>query len=235
MTVTLFGGDLYERVLATAPASLLAYFRLTEGGGAGGGTAANAKPAGAAGTYGTAVNRGAAVGMNGYRCPTFSHTASTDYVDILSSLGGWNGNLFSILIYGRIPNAGDWTDAALNFARLIDIRTDANNSFYLGKYDNTTNSIYLSFELKAAGVGNFAGFSVGATTSDFSVLITNNQAANRFRIYFNGAQVISGATPGLWSGALTTAYIGASYALFSNWKGYLYDCAVWSTELTAAP
>jgi len=234
MTVTLFGGSYEDNVLGISPSTLLAYFRLSELGGTGGGSAANRKPAGAAGTYGTAVNRGGASGINGARVPIFDGTATNTFVNILSSLGSWNGNLFSCLIWGRVSAAGDWTDPARNFARMLDIRTDANNSFYLGKYDSA-NPTLLSFELKAGGVGNFNGFSVGGTTSDFSVLVTHNRAGNRFRIWFNGALVFSDVSPGNWAGALTTAYVGASYAGFSNWKGNLYDCAVWASELTGAP
>lgn len=223
-----------ERVLAIAPANLLAYWLMNEAVGV---TADNAEGTAARdGTY-NAVTLANTLGPDGVNNAPRFYDATGDYLDIYSaSLNSvFNGQLATISIWGKVFNAGIWTDGG--YRRLIHLQVDANNDISLMR--DGANNGYILNRYNAGGTVQEDRFDTGSTLDWFNLAVTINKAGDIVRIYFNGADTgvtLSGL--GNWAGnlAATNTAIGTTTVPegWSDWNGWLAHAAIWNTVLSPA-
>lgn len=220
-----------QRVLAIAPASLIAYWPLSEAEGA---IADNAEGTAARdGAYGSVALGQAGIGDGGV-CPVFSGVAGS-VVEIYSAslAAAWNGQEGTAMIWAKVVNADVWTDGVLG--GLFRLGYDGGNIVQITK-DSTSNQV--SFAYVAGGDGGDPVRSQSASSTTWMhMAITWSKSGNAARAYFNGVQV--GTTmlvPAAWTGTLNDPQteIGALYSNDTSlFSGYLAHMAIWTASLSA--
>lgn len=223
------GGRSYaQKVLATAPASLLAYWPLWEASGS---VASDISGNARNGAY-TGVDLGSPGIGDGRTSPYFD--AVNDYCNVHSAAlaSAFNGAEGSMACWCKVFSSSVWTDATSR--RLLQFRVDANNFVNLGR---TAANNQLQCQYIAGGTSKAVTVAT-STLNWFLFGVTWSKSADQVIVYVNGAQ--SGATQtalGTWAGSLssTRCLIGADITTpGAVWNGYLAHTTLWSTPLTAA-
>lgn len=170
------------------------------------------------------------------------------YVDIHTSTitfdTDWNGNLFSMIAWGKVDDAARWTDAA-SFRYLLHVRaTDATYYAVMGK-NQTDNQLEWRRRSGGAIVSTTYTFSPAGPTDYFCMGMTCDQSGPRLSFYLwdsaNGFRRLSTSS----SAALTdwgnnppvegATVMGAGSLTLQEWIGSLAHCAVWAgVELSEA-
>ncbi len=222
-------GDYASKVLATAPANLLAYWKLDETGGT---TAYDSSGHGRNGTYsGVALNTSSF--LDGSPAPSFN--GINDYVDVYSSslAAAFNGNEGTFIAWGKVHDSSVWSDGSNR--RLIHFVST------LG----TSNRIILSrpladnsFLLQRSASGNLGVTATLSNTDYVLYALAWSKVSDQVKAFINGSQVGTTQT-GLqsFSGALATdsAVIGAhSSGGTLSWRGSIAHVALWDVALSAA-
>lgn len=136
------------------------------------------------------------------------------------------------MIWGKMANAGVWTDGAERF--MFILRVDGNNRIWIQK-DNANNA--MEYWYKAGGVSETLAVP-GLTTTDWMCLgITWSKSANIVSYYYNGLPVGTDGTLGVWAGNLgaTVTVIGAKSTVPATvWHGYLNHFVAYGRALTPA-
>lgn len=217
--LTLFGGNSYaDKVMGYSP---IAYWPLTETSGT---TAVCQVNPAQNGTYiGPTLANGTA--PDGSPCPLFD--GANDRVDAFTATlaAAFNGAEFTITAWARVLNVGVWTDG--DFRYIVYPFADANNRIRMRKsVDNTITDGAVS-----GGVTKEVAQGGLTETGWMHVALTNSEAADELKHYYNGAQ--SGATQtllGNWAGALIQFDIGSIF-ITDEWLGWLYGVAVFGSAL----
>lgn len=221
-----------NKVIAVAPASLIAYWPMAEASGS---TAVNEEGTAARnGTYpaptATPTLGQAGIG-DGRTAPTFD---GGDYVTIqtASLAAAFNGAEGTLAGWFKVSAAGDWTDGAER--NVVRFAVDGNNSVHLRKHTTNNNLLWL---YAAGGTGKLVTLATAAPLTWQHMAITWSAAADQMKAYINGAQ--TGATQtglGIFAGSLSTSltFIGANTSIANFWKGGLAHVAAWTTPLSAA-
>jgi len=202
-------------------------------GDASGPTAADASGNGRTGTYSNVT-----LGASGPAVPTTAATfvpASSSLVNVYSAslAGAFNGAEGTAACWFRVSAAGVWTDATIR--RFLTLQVDGSNRVLLQRTagDNQYQASYV-----AGGTTKSVTVTGAGSTGWLHLAITWNKAADRVRVYANGAQ--SGATQtglGTWAGSLASnvCAIGSSGTTpGSLWSGDLAWVGVAAREFTAA-
>lgn len=212
------------KVLATASAHLLAYWKLDETGGS---TANDSSGSSRNGAY-SGITLNGTTFLDGTPAPTMAGT--NNYVNLYSSsfVGAWNGQEFTVSLFCRCPN---WTDGTER--RVFHLLATGSNLLVFRKSaaNNQFEVIYI-----AGGISRVVTKTSFAPAGFFSVVATASLSANQFKVYFDGVQEGSTQTVGTWAGSLDPAQcaIGARGASATNpWRDSAAHVAVWNTALTA--
>lgn len=213
------------KVLSTAPANLLAYWKLDETSGS---TANDSSGNSRNGTY-SGVTLNGTTFLDGTPAPTMAGTSN--YVNLYSSsfAGAWNGQEFTVSLFCRCPN---WTDGTER--RVLHLLATGGNLLVFRKAvaNNQFEVIYI-----AGSVDRVVTQTSFAPGGFFSVVVTASLSANQFKVYFDGVQAGSTQTVGTWAGSLDPAQcaIGGRGASATNpWRDSAAHVAVWNTPLSAA-
>lgn len=224
--------EYYQRILATQPDNLIALWRLNETSGT---VAANAQ--GTTARDGTYTGAGYALNstpfFNGDPAPVFS---GTGFVNVYSTslrdaFGKTKGTM---MIWGKMANAGVWTDGALREAFYLS--ADANNEALPCLKLNTSNTLLGGY--RAAGtLDSVSTTSIAGSTAWHQYVVTWDKTAEQMIWYIDGAQVgTTQVTLGTWTLNLssTRCCIGAQTTTpAQTWNGYLSHAALWSVALSA--
>lgn len=219
----------FQRVLATRRANLIGYWPLWEPSGI---TALDIS--GATGRNGT--HTGVTLGQpgigDGRTCPLYDST--TDMTDIYSAglAGAFNGAEGTFAIWGRVANAGVWTDATTRYIGALSVN-GATSAVQIFK-TTTANQLWLRYITPV--VGALTVSATLTTTAWFHVAISWSKSNDQVCGYINSVLVPPVQTGlGVWAGALVNnrTLLGASTTAPANvWSGWLAHAAVWSAALT---
>jgi hypothetical protein len=214
-----------SKVLGTARANLLAYWPLGEATGS---VAEDISGNSFDGSY-TGVTLGQTGIGDGNTCPLFD--GANDFVDIYSTgfRDAFNAAEGSAMIWGKVFNAGVWTDSTDR--RALELQADPSNRIEV--YKSTSND-KVAFRYEAAGTDEVQSFAFG-DVDWFHVAVTWSVLADEVIYYKDGSNLVTRTGLGTWAGALSSVLtvIGASRNNANDpWYGYLAHCAVWSTPLT---
>lgn len=219
-----------DKVLATQPSNLIAYWPLIEASGT---VADNAKgDANKDGTYSSDVSTwGTVVGIgDGKTAPNF---VAGGIVSIYSAALNtvFNPAELTLSFWIKVPS-GTWTDGSTEIP--IDIGADTTNNFI--RIDKATVNNRLQFFYKAGGTLKTVTKNSVSTTDWIHICMTVSATADAFKVYFNGSQEgTTQATLGTWAGALLDAAcaIGAqTTASALKFAGYIAHVAIWNTPLS---
>jgi hypothetical protein len=213
-------------VLRIAPASLLAYWPLSESSGT---TIGDLSGNGRNGAY-SGVDLGKQGIGDGRTCPLFD--GINDFGNVYSAglAGSFNPEEGSCALWAQ-ADPSVWADGANR--TLFRLATDNNNALFFRKV------VAGGIDCRYTAGGTAEPTTVTTiVTNWFHLAMTWSKAADQVKVYYNGSQ--SGATRttlGTWAGSLaaTTCVVGAlSTGATESWSGYLAHAALWSTPLTAA-
>ena len=217
-----------EKVLATEPSNLLAYFICGEASG----TVMQEEKNNYDGAY-TGVTLGQTGIGDGNTCPLFD--GANDYGNLYTAglAGVFNGAEGTMAVWCKMNTAGVWTDSTQRY--LYRLAADTSNRADITK-QATTNQ--LRFRYTAGGTEELVtDTSLAGTANWFHLAMTWSVAADQVIAYINGAQV--GATQtglGTWAGALssTSTVIGALNTTPSApHYGYLAHVPIWNVALNS--
>lgn len=167
--------------------------------------------------------------------PAYYFDGASAFVNIYSAgfAAAFDGTEGTLLTWGRVSNAGVWTDGLHH--QFVRLRTDTSN-LVLMRILSTGNALqwYANF----GGVNSRMDKSI--STLDWVCMgltwSVSTGASGEFRAYYNGAQ--EGATRtglGTWAGALNLSYcaLGASFAGTTELMfGWLAHGAYWNRPLS---
>lgn len=157
-----------------------------------------------------------------------------DYVNIYSAglAGAFNGAEGTLLVWGKVANAGVWTDG-VNRA-ICRLSADASNSVLIQRHGIAANRI--QFVRQAGGSFDALPNANGLTTLDWIVTaLTWSQAVNQSISYLNGAALGVPVAANQWAGATNAMALGANNVTPNNvFSGTLAHAALWSCALTPA-
>jgi hypothetical protein len=217
-----------QKVLATRPGALIAYWPLNEASG--GTTAVNAEGTTARnGTY-TNVTLGTVGIGDGNTAASFD--GSTSHLNVFSSslASAFNGAEGTYACWLRVSGAGVWSDATIR--RVVRVIVNATNQILLFRSSNN-NTIGVTYT--AGGTNLTQGFAIGGTTEWAHLALTWSKAADQVIGYWNGAQFGTLTGLGIWEGTPTLAMIGAQNTTpTSVWSGSLARAGLWTAPLTPA-
>lgn len=223
-----------NKVIAIAPANLIAYWPLADTSGS---TAVNAEGTAARnGTYpggGNTPTLGAAGIGDGRTSASFD---GGDYVSIhtASLAAAFNGVEGTLSAWFQVSAVGDWSDSTER--NVVKLTVDASNFVHMKKAN--TGFPRFTFQYVAGGTSKVLPFdSPGSPTTFVHVAVTWSDAADQVKFYYAGVQVGSTLTGlGTFAGSLGSAgtLIGANTTIANFWKGQLAHVAVWTTPLSAA-
>lgn len=220
------GEDYKQRVLATQPSNLVAYYMLNESSGTtiadSSGNARNGTATGFDwGQTGSGDGRTAA-GLDGTNDK--GDVFSTSLRDAFSSQSGSTGVWFK-------PAAGVLTDGTVRY--LVNWRADGNNRVSIRR--TATNN---GFAIEYVAGGTTKSSTPAITSTDWTHLgITWDKAADEVWTYLNGFKINANALTGLgtWVGALAVALIGANSTTPTNvFSGSECHIPLWSVALSPA-
>ena len=223
-------GGYHRKVLATATANLIGYWKMDEHLGT---VAIDSSPERNDGAY-TGVVLGAAGIGDGRTSPTFDNT--NDFNNIYSAAlnTDFSGTEGTLMAWGRVSGSGVWTDA--NVRELVHI-ADANNADrIIMERSATDNQLSWIFDVGATLLS--VSRDSNTTLDFFHMAITWSDGADEVIAYFDGAQ--EGTTQTgvpTWTSNLgsTRTLIGARLTTPLNvWDGNASHVALWTTPLAAA-
>lgn len=140
----------------------------------------------------------------------------------------------SLAIWGKVVNAGIWTDNTYHFQCVFG--QNANNRAQVLKGSNVEANELVGTRIGGAGV--VSTDTVATTTTDwFLHSITWSETADEFKCYLDGVQYgVTQVGLGGYVGALanTFCYIGQYNGPAFKWNGWLGPCAVWDRVLPQA-
>ncbi|MFZ1060123.1 MAG: hypothetical protein WAP47_13125, partial [Candidatus Rokuibacteriota bacterium] len=181
---------LYKKILRTERASLISFLPLWEASGS---VAADLSGKGCTGAY-VNVTLGQPGPGDGRPCAGFD--GSTSYVDWYSAAlaAAFNGAEGTVLIHGKVANAGVWADGATVYQAAY-LAADNNNNVNLRHYPaNTLGWIYA-----AGGTTKTVTLGSLSTLTFFSAAITWSASADKMIAYYNGAQAgVTQTGLGVW-------------------------------------
>lgn len=202
-----------RRVLATGP---IAYWPLSERTGS---VAYDASGNGLHGTY-TGVTLGHP-GIGDGRTAGYFNGGYT-FVEVFSAglASRFSGAEGAVLVWAMVPSA-TWSDGAIR--RAISFSADSNNFGLIWKYTNFMNSYFT-----AGGTNRSYSMGQDGRTSWMPIMVIWSVMGGYVRWALDGVVVNTGAAPGAWAGALSSARIGiTSSASTQPWVGYLAHVAWW--------
>lgn len=223
----------YQYVMATDP---IAYYMLDEKSGTVAYDLVSRRIAGAQnGTHSGVTLYQPGLG-DGRRSPLYD--GINDYTNIYSATfnGAFDGDEGSVMVWGKVANAGVWTDGTLRKAILLL----SNGSNFIRIHRPGAPNNLIEMNQVAGGTAKGATITVGPTLDWFQLALTWSRSAGvngEVRLYLNGAQ--SGATLtalGAWAGNLsaTQTVIGAASTVPAEpWSGYLAHVPIWDRPITA--
>ena len=209
-------GGYASKVLATAPANLLAYWKLDETSGT---VAADSSGNGRDGAY-SGVDLGGATFVDGSPAPRFNGDGGL--VNINSAASAFNGLTGTAMLWLKTSS---WADNS--FA--LSLSGAAGNYLWVRKNNPDLRVVY-----RANGVTKV--FDVTTASSDWNhFVLTWDYVADQGKAYWNGAQ--NGATQnslGEWAGT-PVSIVGAYNPTGSfPFTGNIAQVAFWDTALSAA-
>jgi len=221
-----------DKLLAIAPANLIAYWPLRETSGA---VADNLEGTAARDGAYTGVTLNSSTGPDGKPVPLFD--GANDFVDIYSASfnTAFSGAEGTVSIWAKVSGAGVWTDGTAR--NVISIEVDPSNVVEILKRGGATDDV-LKFSHEAGGTLKQLDVTGQTSTAWRHLAITWSVVADELKFYIDGAK--QGATLtglGTWAGALgiVTCTIGSEDTSPTfPWDGYLAHTAVWNTPLTPA-
>lgn len=164
---------------------------------------------------------------DGNTAPFFDGTNDQIDIDTVALNSVFDGDLGTVCAWVRVLNAAMWPDA--NGYLIISFKAAGDNWIYFQKdVAPLPNELFLQ---RAAGGG--VGLPHTTTITDwFYAAATWDEVTNELSIFVNGVQV-SGSAAALssWTGALTSAFIGARTGGV-RWNGWLAHVALWSRVLS---
>jgi len=224
---SLFDTFYYRKIKSLFGSSIIGYWPLWELAGA---VAADISGSGRNGAY-TGVDLGYPGIGDGRKSPYFDGTH--DYVNVYSAglAGAFNGDEGTILVWGKVYDAGVWTDGS--YRNLCMFYVDASNYVTIRK--NNTNT--LGWRYDAGGSLKTLTLTVTPLTQ-MCIGLTWSKSNDRMRGFFSGRQIgTDQASLGAWAGALsaTTTGIGGYYfPVQYPWYGYLAHGVLLNREATPA-
>jgi hypothetical protein len=217
------------KVLSTSPASLIAYWPMSDLGGS---ACVEAKSK-LNGAYAGVTLARSGIG-DGLTCPSWPGTSS--YLNLYSAglNAVFNGAEGSAFIWCKVSAAGVWSDGT--YRRILQITSDSANTYILiSRNGGTTGRLYMEYKSVSS---QLAMIDTSSPLGWFTLGLSWSKSNDRVRPYVNGVQYGSDMTVmGTWSGALvaTTCTSGAKDTTGANgWSGNLAHLALWNTELPAA-
>lgn len=224
------GGSLYAgKVLAVAPANLLAYWPLAESSGA---VATDESGNARNGSYSNTTLGVTGIG-DGRTAAQFNGTTSFANIYSTSLNAAWIGGSFTIAMWLKVAAASVWTDGTTR--RPLYISVDNNNRIFVERstVNNRLDVVYI------AGSTNDTKSLTGLSlTGWFHLAVTINKVADTGLVYLNGVQQGAAlSTLGTWAGALsaTRTTVGASSTVPAEvWNGQIADVGLWNVPLAAA-
>ena len=165
-------------------------------------------------------------------CPLFDGT--NDYADIysaaLSSAFDWD--LFSIAIWGRVYNAGVWTDETVR--KMINIEETGTDDTSIGR---TAANGQVALEINYSTDPVWRGLYPAETSTDWvHYALTLSKTDDLLTAYIDGASV--GVDDDLRTAKKnpllsTNCNIGSLGQPSNAWYGWLAHCAMWDSVLSA--
>lgn len=231
--------DYYKNILNMHRGDLIGFWRLNEKSG---GTAVDSSPRGNDSTYNGATLANAP-GPDKVHVPYFS--GSDTNVNIRTSTNtfdiDWNGNLFSMIAWGKVDGAERWSDTS-TYRYLIHIRaTDTAYYVVMGK-STTANQIEWRRRGGGAIVNTTYTFATSGPTTWFCMGMTHDQSVPVLNYYFYDKSLgFVVLTPSNSTGLTDwgnnppiegVTLLGAGSLTLQEWIGWLGPCAVWKRKLT---
>ena len=223
--VAAFGGDYRTRVLNTGPIAYWMQDELT-------GTVSYCQVNPAQNGAYAGVTLGQPGIGDGRTSPFFDAVNDLNNIHSASFAGAFDGEEGTVMAWGRVFNAGVWTDGSNRF--LLTIAADASNILTLRK-SSVNNTILWVYEAdgtveshSVAAYSNLAYFSMGMTWS---------RTADEVHYYLDGVHLTQDIALGAWVGALsaTDTVIGAqNTGGAQEWHGYSAHIPVWDRALSPA-
>lgn len=220
------GAPYYQRVLATQPGNLIAYWPLWETAG----IVAEELVNGWNGTYTRNVaimGTGAGIG-DGNTAPVFNGVNDFVDVSVAGFLAAVNPDEFTVCIWTQIPGAV-WVDGSVD--HWFTLYQSANNQNWIRK-QNVNNTYQYYFEGNNIPIFQSIGPDASVLWRHYAML--GSVAGNYLRLYVNGAQVgVTQVGLNAWTFGPTLALIGAqTVAPLSPTNGLLAHVTYWNTQLT---
>ncbi len=215
-------GSYASKVLATAPANLLAYWKLDELSGS---VAHDSSGNGRHGTYQNGVTLNGATFEDG--SPAASFDGINDYVDVYSSslASAFNGSEGTLLVWVR--------SSALGLTGRHDAFRIAGASTSRVTLIKGTPASSVTESYLAGGVTNNVSLPYDGTDW-FQSIISWSKSADAVKVYLNGSLVGSATGLGSWVGELDLASVVLGAVNTSgtfSWDGSLAHAALWDTAL----
>jgi hypothetical protein len=221
--------DYMLRVLATAPANLVAYLPRGEAAGT---TALDASGNGRTGADSNVTLGQTGIG-DGRTAPSYNGTTSFTNWYSAGFAAAFPGQEGTLLLWLRVASSGVWSDATAR--RLVTLQADTSNRILIQK-QTTANTIVCNY---IAGATNktVTLSSLSATTA-FPLALTWSKAADQVKAYVAGVQVGTTLTGlGTFAGSLNSLLTAIGTDAISGgaffWSCMLTHVALWSTPLTA--
>lgn len=226
MSLLLLSKRRYSRkVLTTAPASLLAYWPLSEPSGT---VVKDYSGHGYNGTY-TGVDLAQPGIGDGKSCPLYDGV--NDYSNIAVIRNVISYTEFTISLWVKVSSAGVWTDGVSRWA--LGLFVDANNRIDIRR---TVVNNTLTIAYTAGAVAKSFSPTTFALTSWLHIAMTVSVNADQFKAYVNNSLQGTATGLGVWagvSGATTSAFGAVNITPTNAWSGNVAHVAIWNTPLTA--
>jgi hypothetical protein len=223
----------FRKVLSTRRSNLIAYWPLWDTAG----NATDLSPRNNYGIYRSATLGQAGIG-DGKHGISVSGNDSGVQIDVsqITFENDWNGNLYSMIAWGRVDGAARWTDAS-TYRYLSHIRA-ADTTYYtcMGK---TTTSHQIEWRRRTGGpiVSYTHTFAPSGPTGWFCMGMTHDRSAPYLRFYLNGVRLSESTSANLtdWGNHPPEAAVSLLYAgslTLQEWIGGGAHCAIWNAALT---
>lgn len=215
-----------DKLLAIAPANLLAYWMLAEPSGS---VATDSSGNARDGAYSNVTLGQTGVG-DGRTAALFNGTSSVCNIYSAGLAGVFNGQEGTLALWFKGP--GSWVN---DFKQFTTLQVDGSNRIQCYRYIQTTNNI--GFAYRAGAAQKDIAFLDVPISTYIHIALTWSKTANEFKGYMNGVQT-GGTQTGLgtWVGSLgaTATNLGAATnAPTLPCPGTLAHAALWSVPLSA--
>lgn len=191
-----------DKIRSLLGGALIGYWPLNEASGA---TAFDVSGNARNGTY-TSVTLGQPGIGDGGTAPSFDGSAS--FVTLPAAL---NGQLFSLMCWGKVQSASVWTDGVNRNALQFFVDGNNNAALYKDAGSNQIQSVYV-----AGSTAKFAVPALAQPTSWFHMAMTVTKSGDALISFFNGVPSGPATSLGSFAGSITQFLAGVT-----SWKGYL--------------